>query len=264
MSASRSSDPFVEALARRLDAVPAVELQGTPRWKQAPAHGAQQRPRWTGRVRVAGIATAATCAVAAAVALVLVAAGSPSVDPAEAALPVFHRPVVDATRLRPLTPALARQQARYANAREISTPNGVGYVMPAADGSACLAVPDPADGYGESCASAEQIAQRGLAVVLSSAGGGAMAAVLPKTASGAVLHQADGGQQDLAIVDGVISATATGKASVSFRIGARLVSVPLRPDKACVQVDAGDPAPTQAQKQAVQRAGMRYCGDPAP
>lgn len=91
-----------------------------------------------------------------------------------------------------------------------------------------------------------------------------MAAVVPKTASGAVLRLADGNEKDLDIVDGVVIAAATGKASVSFRIGAHTVSVPLHSDLACVQVDNDDPAPTEDQKRAVQGAGMRFCKEVAP
>jgi hypothetical protein len=214
-------------------------------------------------VRLAGIATSVTGVVAAGVA-VLALGGSSSVDRADAALGVFKRPVVDATRLRPLTPVLARGQAKYANARAIATASGTGYVMPAADGRVCLAVPDPGDGYGESCATAEQIEQRGLPVILTSDRGGAMAAVVPKTASDAVLHLPDGSTRGLDIVDGVITAAATGKASVSFRVGSRLVSVPLHFDLACVQVDKNDPAPTADLKRAVKKAGRRFCDDAAP
>lgn len=262
MSTLPSSEPFLEAVARRLDAVPAVEMQGPPRWKQIRSTSRAPRRGRTSRVRLAGIATSLTCVVAVGVA-VLALAGSSSVDTANAALPVFKRPVVDATRLRPLTPVLARQQARYANARKIATASGPGYVMPAAGGRVCLAVPDPGNGYGESCATAEQIEERGLPVILTSDTSGVMAAVVPKTASDAVLHLADGNARKLDIVDGVITAAASGKANVSFRVGSRLVSVPLHFDLACVQVDSNDPVPTADLKGAVHEAGRRFCDEDA-
>ncbi|MFL5844314.1 MAG: hypothetical protein ACJ762_06440 [Solirubrobacteraceae bacterium] len=50
-------------------------------------------------------------------------------------------------------------------AREIRTPSGPGYVIPA-NGYMCIAIPDPVDGYGESCASTEDAISRGLWVRL--------------------------------------------------------------------------------------------------
>jgi hypothetical protein len=214
----------------------------------------------TGRVRFAGAAVAAACIVAIGIAAVGLP-GPSSVDHADAALPVFKRPVVDATRLRPSTPVLARRQADYGAARAIATPNGRGYVVPAADGSVCLAIPDAGDGYGESCASAEQIERRGLPVILTSGNRGVMAAVVPKMASDATLHLLDGTKKPLNIVDGVITAKAAGRADVTFRLGARIVSVPLHFDRACVQIDKGDPAPSEDDKRAVRAAGMRFCRD---
>jgi hypothetical protein len=154
---------------------------------------------------------------------------------------------------------LARSEADYANAREINTPNGRGYVVPAADGSVCLAVPDVGDGYGESCADAQQIEQRGLPVILTSGNRGTMAAVVPTTATDATLHLPDGDENQLEIIEGVITATATGKASVTFRLGGRVVPVPLHFDPTCIQVDEGDPPPTDDQKRAIRDAGMHFC-----
>jgi hypothetical protein len=248
----------INAVVRRLDAVPPIEAQAPPRWKQAPATDWPSRTRWTVRTRCARFVVAATCVGIAGIA-VLGLPGSSSVDQAKAALPVFERPAVDATRLRPATPVLARREANYTDARAIATPGGPGYVVPAADGGVCLAVPDGGEGYGESCADAEQIAQRGLVVVLTSRDRGTMAAVVPETASNATLHLPDGSEKRLDIVDGVITATAAGKAGVTFRLGAHIVSVPLHYALACVQVDKGDPTPTEDDKRAVRNAGMRFC-----
>jgi hypothetical protein len=262
MSKLPSSDPVLEALLRRLDAVPPADLQNPPRWKQAAA--TDRRRLGLGALRgrrLAGVAAVATGALATAIVIVAVT-GSSSVDQADAALLVFRRPAVDAKFLRRDTPVLARKQADYAKARAIDTPNGRGFVVPAADGSVCLAVPDD-DGYGESCADADQIDQRGLPVALTSSDGGTMAAVLPSTASAATLHLGDGTQKPLAITDGVITAAATGKASVTYRLGAKVITVPLHTEPACALVGPGDPAPTAAQTRALHDAGMHYCDENA-
>jgi hypothetical protein len=94
-----------------------------------------------------------------------------------------------------------------------------------------------------------------------------MAAVVPKSASDAVLHLPDGTKKNLDIVDGIVTAAATGKASVSFRVGARLVSVPLYSDT-CVQVDKNQFNKNNTIPQDVRRAmaksGIHLCGDDAP
>lgn len=51
------------------------------------------------------------------------------------------------------------RNARFA--RSISTPNGTGWVIPG-DGYICLAVPDPVDGYGESCVRTSVALERGV------------------------------------------------------------------------------------------------------
>ena len=57
----------------------------------------------------------------------------------------------------------------------------------------CIAIPDAAGGFGQSCATETEIATRGLPVArVSTNHGGSMAAVLPSTATAPELHQADG------------------------------------------------------------------------
>lgn len=78
-------------------------------------------------------------------------------------------------REQPATPMpakLAEQIAsphRYGRnadlARSIRTPYGTGYVIPG-DGHLCIAVPDPVDGFGESCVDTETATQLGLWVRL--------------------------------------------------------------------------------------------------
>lgn len=50
-------------------------------------------------------------------------------------------------------------------ARKITTPSGTGWVIPG-DGFICLAVPDPVDGYGESCTATDVVVKQGLWVGL--------------------------------------------------------------------------------------------------
>ncbi|HEY6758293.1 MAG TPA: hypothetical protein VI318_02340 [Baekduia sp.] len=159
---------------------------------------------------------------------------APRVTPA---LPVYARPISDASGARADTPELLRKHAYYSEARTIATPFGPGYVVPAPDGWTCLVVPARPDGYGEGCATEEQIAERGLPVANTGYrdAGGVMAAVLPSTATDATLHLADGSTRPLTITDGVVTAAATGHAKVTFRIGDRTFDIKLYADIRCVQ-----------------------------
>lgn len=54
-------------------------------------------------------------------------------------------------------------------ARGVATPNGPGWVIPG-DGYICIAVPDPVDGYAESCTATEVAVKQGLWVALEGEG----------------------------------------------------------------------------------------------
>jgi hypothetical protein len=185
-------------------------------------------------------------------------ATQPARHHATADLPVYTRPIADASGARAETPELARRGAYYSEARPIATAYGRGYVVPAPDGWTCLVVPARPEGYGEGCASAAQIAERGLPVAnVGFEDGGIMAAVLPPTATDATLHLADGTGHPLPIDDGVISAAASGKAKVTFRIADRPFTIKLYNDIRCVE---GDPSYTRQELERIaERMGTRVC-----
>lgn len=174
-------------------------------------------------------------------------------------LPIYARPVADASARRSDTPEIARKGAYYSEARAITTPYGIGYVVPAPGGWTCLIVPAHPEGYGEGCATAKQIAERGLPVANTGyrGAGGVMAAVLPSTATDATLHLADGTTRALPITDGVVTAAATGHATVTFRIGARMFHIKLYTDISCVE---GSPSLTQQEiREAADQMGVDVC-----
>jgi hypothetical protein len=258
MSTPRSREGVIETVVERLNSIPPARLNGPPRWRQSAA--TNDNGGWRS-FRRAGLATSIACAVSAGIAVAILFSSSSAVEQSDAALPVFQRPAVDASRTRALTPTLARNQAKYAHARQIETPNGAGYVMAAADGRICVAIPDVVDGYGQSCASRDQVERRGLAVSLTSNRGGVMAAVLPKTASDAALHEANGSTRTLEIIDGTITASAVGRASVSYRIGERRVSVRLFADLRCVHAPTSPEVDERQFDQAAKEAGILVCAD---
>jgi hypothetical protein len=178
---------------------------------------------------------------------------------ATSGLPVYARPIADASARRSDTPEIARKNAYYSEARAITTPYGIGYVVPAPGGWTCLIVPAHPDGYGEGCASAEQIAKRALPVANTGyrGAGGVMAAVLPSTATDATLRLADGTTRSLPMTDGVITAAATGHATVTFRIGARMLHIKLYNPIRCVE---GSPSLTpQEIREAADQMGVDVC-----
>ncbi|WP_027005862.1 hypothetical protein [Conexibacter woesei] len=259
MHRAPSPDDPIATIVRDLEAIPPVTAGARPRWRELATEAAAPRTS-TGRPRrPAVLATGALAVLAAVVAVVLLAttggSGSGSGPAPRAAqpqtraphhatadLPVYTRPVADASGTRADAPELARRGAYFDEARAIDTPYGRGYVVPAPDGWTCLIVPARPDGYGEGCASAEQIAERGLPVANTDYhGNGVMAAVLPANASDATLHRSDGTTRPLAIIDGTIAAAATGgHAEVTFRIGARSLDVKLFSGIRCV--GGGDPS----------------------
>jgi hypothetical protein len=147
----------------------------------------------------------------------LVSLSGSATDRAEA-LPVFALPSVDASQLRAATEVLARGGADYEHARVITTPSGKGYVLTADNDSVCLAVPDPGNGFAQACAAAEQIDKRGLVVELSSRGDhtSQLVAIVPGGTAQPTLRDSDGSRR-LQADDGVLTASASGDATVSYR-----------------------------------------------
>lgn len=256
-------DRVIETVVRRLGAIPAAELRGQEHWKQIPDSASGRAAASAPRRRFAGFAISAMGFIAVGVVMVVALSGESSVNKAEAALPVFTRAATDATPTRGHTPALVQAGARYSDARKISTTNGPGYVMPASDGRICLAVPDKLEGYGEHCAGPEKVERGGLHVVLAGPREGAMAAVVPKTTSDAMLHLADGTDRKLDIIGGVITASATGNARVSYQVGGRRVSVSLNGYIRCVRIPQDTTMSRSDVRRAAERAGTKVCAGDA-
>jgi hypothetical protein len=167
-------------------------------------------------------------AAATVVAVLLVSAGS---TPQRAlALPVLSRPAIDATGLGlGNNPLLQRNRADLKDARAISTPNGAAYAIPTANGGMCLTVPDPAGGYGASCASQTEIQRRGLVagVIASHPGEQSDFVVVIPADSGVVVYKADGDTTTLPSDRGVVaSAIGDGERAV-LRINGS--EIPLTP-----------------------------------
>jgi len=239
---SSREDQTIGRVADALALVPAVRLTTPERWRTASIEGDLPARRAAGSLSIRRFTPGRLVLLAVGLAGIVVAAlivlpGSPG-KPAEA-LAVFDRPAVDARHIRAATPTLAQAAAQYADARAITTPTGTGYVMHAADDRVCLAVPDPADGWGQSCATPKQIEQRGLVVGLSpkqGRGGTAeLVAVLPASVSDVTLHRNDGTSAPLDVTDGLlaVSMASPGSATVSYRLGRQELSIPLAAHARC-------------------------------
>ena len=274
---SSREDQTIGRVADALALVPAVRLTTPERWRTAAIEGDRPARRAAGSLSIRRFTPGRLVLLAVGLAGIVVAAlivlpGSPG-KPAEA-LAVFDRPAVDARHIRAATPTLAQAAAHYADARAIATPTGTGYVMHAADGRVCLAVPDPADGWGQSCATPEQIEQRGLVVGLAPreghSGSAELVAVLPDSVSDVTLHRADGTSAPLDVTDGylAVSMANPGSATVSYRIGDQDLSIPLAPHARCfMNGDTGLSKPAAASRtRALRQAlGIPPCderGDP--
>jgi hypothetical protein len=160
----------------------------------------------------------------AAVVTVVVALSSGSGPDRALALPVLSRPTVDASKLRPLTPVLAKANARFKQARAIETPYGRGYVLVAPDRALlCLAIPDIPDGYGETCRPIAEARQRGIVATLVAAQGtpnsSEFVAVLPAGAEHPEVKHADGRITILPLHDGVTAATFNEDVTIVLRVG---------------------------------------------
>lgn len=89
-----------------------------------------------------------------------------------ARLAVFERARTQADEM---SPEARRQVANSTGSgrnmelsRAIRTPTGRGWAIPG-DGTICIAVPDPVDGFGVGCVPTEQAARQGAAVIMGAA-----------------------------------------------------------------------------------------------
>jgi hypothetical protein len=102
--------------------------------------------------------------VAAIVAVILALSAGSSPQPA-LAFPILARPATDASDVNLANDSLLKRYgADVTHARAISAAVGTAYAIPASDHGMCLTVPDPAAGYGASCATQTEIQRRGLVV----------------------------------------------------------------------------------------------------
>jgi len=253
-------DAVLVDVARTLSELPPARLTEPARWREEAA--GTQRPagfRWPVRARSTTKWTASLAAGALLIGLAIAVSLSGPTTRQAAALPIFSRPAVDAGRIRAATSVLRRNAADYGRARAIDTPSGRGYVMPAGHDSVCLAVPDPGNGYGQSCATQDEITKRGLLVELSVQDGDAsqLVALVPSGTTGARLQHRDGSSSDLAITDGVLSASVQGRAELSYRTPAGQVNVQLGAPIRCLDVSPG--TSDDALKKIEAQSGLRPC-----
>jgi hypothetical protein len=201
---------FVDGLEQRL----VMSARAQKRRRSLPR---RPRGRW--------LAIAAAVAAGAAATVIGVSAG-PGSTPAFA---VLSRPATDARDIRHEVPALVRAGADLKDARQIATPAGPGYVTRSATGL-CLAIPDPIDGYGESCATDAEMQRRGLTGALVAAQPGGLTyfvAVLPAGASEPVVTHADGHTETLALDDGVAVTTVRDDVTITLRVGDDVQTLPI-------------------------------------
>lgn len=165
------------------------------------------------------------------------------------ALPVLAQPATDATAVRSELASLSDAGARFEQAREIATPHGEGFVIPAPSrGLVCLAIPDVVpDSYGQTCVALREAARRGIVGTLIAPQGATtpstFVAVLPEGAT-ATLRNADGATEDLRVDDeGVARATVKrGDAMVTLTTddGQWSIALPAQEPEGKQSVDCGE------------------------
>jgi hypothetical protein len=233
--ASPAGRNYVELLEASLFRAAEVERRRSPAGRIA--RSAAALPRSYSALAAVGIA-----AVVAAV----VALSSGSGPDRALALPVLGRPTLDASKLRPLTPVLAKANARFKQARAIETPYGTGYVIVAPDRALlCLAIPDIPDGYGETCRPIAEARQRGIVATLIAAQGSSnsseFVAILPAAAQNPEVEHADGRITTLPLHDGVAAAAFKEDVTVTLRVGksTRTIKVPAHEPEGLGFADCG-------------------------
>lgn len=218
-----------------------------------------QRLRSTALARRASLATACVIAALGVGAAVLALTGGHAVDQASA-LPILGRPPVNATWLRSKAAVLRREAADFRRAHSVSTPNGAAYVMTARDGRVCLAVPD-GGGYGQSCATRDEIDQRGLVVALTTRGSDPMTKlvlILPAATRRPVLHPNGQAAQTLTPTDGVLSLALPGSGNISYQSAdGKAVSLPFGQLARCSTLAPG--ASSALQEKVSKQSGLPPC-----
>lgn len=142
--------------------------------------------------------------------------------PAKASIPVLRRPAVDVSTMRAKLGMQSSSKLDLQHARRVDTPNGAGYVIPSSDGARlCLTIPDPVDGFGQTCAATAEVARRGL--VGSMVGNEDQSptvtvAVLPNDSRAPKVHERGGGSRALMPTGGVIALTTRGPATLTFKV----------------------------------------------
>lgn len=224
------NDDVLHRLVTDLQAVPPATLDRPIRWREAAAQPSLPGARRTVRARVALAATTVIAACGLAAAVVLGALGTESAS----ALPALDSEAVDATGLRENARLLDRAKASFDHAHAIDTPYGTGYVMTAADGKLCLAVPDvPGAGYGQACAPRAQVEARGLHIALISPTRAVAVAVVPADTRAAALRTANGDEQPLAVKDGVVAVSTTNGDAMTYRTDQDMTTISLRRREGC-------------------------------
>lgn len=165
-------------------------------------------------------AGAGVVGVGAAVAVLAGLPGGAAPERAAAEIPALSRPQTMVPRAV-MTDALRTVSVDDAAARSIETAFGTGYLVPSLDGKVlCLAIPDPVDGYGQTCAAVNDVRRSGLSVTMSSPQGSPhpseVVIVLPAGAPAPTARVA-GRAEELPVQQGVAVGTFREDTSVMIR-----------------------------------------------
>jgi len=128
--------------------------------------------------------------------------------------------------------------------RAISTPTGTGWAVPG-NGTVCLVVPDPVDGYGITCTETEHALKHGLVAMLirPEKPGLAYVTMISPRKSSVTATLPDGRAQVLEPdADGVVNAALAGQTEISVRTssGSRRIGTPVAPPTKPTAKDCGD------------------------
>jgi hypothetical protein len=210
---------FFEKLGDQLEELGRAE-------EEAPRRGKSERSQ----KRKRRLLVAVPLAIAACFALLLLQGSRP--EPAIANFPVLQRPVSDAREIA-IAPELKQRGAHLRLARGFRTPVGRGYAIPTVNRGLCVAVPDGAGGYGQSCRSHAYVVRRGLAFFLNlprHPGGNyarvLFVALLPSHASAPVATTTDGHSRRLVVDRGVSTGVVRLGALVTYDVDGATVRVP--------------------------------------
>lgn len=113
--------------------------------------------------------------------------------------------------------------------RAIRTPTGRGWAIPG-DGTICIVVPDPVDGYGVGCVPTDQAARQGAWLIMGPPDGGLELTLLTPRSSRVTARRRDGSERTLqADSDGVVSEVLSeiAEIDVSTRSGVETLPMPV-------------------------------------